>query len=169
MSGKTTPVQRILGLDPGLARVGYAVVEAGHELRPLGFGVICTSSNRSPAQRIAEIADAVEALLREYDVELAALEELFFARNVSSALTVAQVRGALLLVLARAGLPMVACAPNTVKLAVCGNGHATKRDVARMSARLLRLDTPPRQADAADALAIAITASLRSPLSAEPI
>ena len=160
--------RRILGLDPGLARVGYAVVAAASGgLRALTYGVIHTRADCKHAARIDQIATAVEELLAEYQIDEAALEELFFARNVSSALSVAQARGALMLVLERAGIPIVTCAPSSVKLAVCGKGRASKQEVARMSARLLGLQEPPLQADAADALAIAITASQRISLAAE--
>ena len=160
--------RHILGLDPGLARVGYAVVAAeSGGLRALTYGVIHTKADCEHAARIDQIATAVEELLVEYSIDEAALEELFFARNVTSALNVAQARGALILVLERAGVPIVTCAPSSVKLAVCGNGRASKREVARMSARLLGLQEPPAQADAADALAIAITASRILPVAAE--
>ena len=149
----------ILGLDPGLARVGYAVLaQAGEEMRALDFGVIQTAAAQPVEARILRIATACEALLAEYRVQEAALEELFFARNVSSALGVAQVRGALYLLLARAGLPIRTFAPVVVKQALCGRGRASKSEVAGWVARRLGLPAPPRQADAADALAIAITA-----------
>ena len=165
---RATNARRILGLDPGLARVGYAVVAAASGgLRALTYGVIHTRADCEHAARIDQIATAVEELLAEYQIDEAALEELFFARNVSSALSVAQARGALMLVLERAGILIVTYAPNSVKLAVCGKGHASKQEVARMSARLLGLQEPPLQADAADALAIAITASQRISLAAE--
>lgn len=161
----TTRARIILGLDPGLARLGFAVVAAARDgLSSLSHGVIRTNSNDEHAARIDQIVTAVEEIARAYPINEAALEDLYFARNVSSALSVAQVRGALMLVLERAGIPIVTFSPNTVKLSVSGRGRASKVEVAQMCAHLLRLPEPPKQADAADALAIAITASQRVPI-----
>ena len=158
-----TPETRIiLGLDPGLARLGYAVISyREEELNALQFGMIPTDSKDDDATRIERLVLQVEKIVEDFPITEAALEDLYFSRNVSSALGVAQVRGALIFVLRRAGIPIVTFSPNTVKLAVCGNGRANKKEVARMSARRLGLQHIPKHADEADALAIAITASQR--------
>ncbi|MCY4008206.1 MAG: crossover junction endodeoxyribonuclease RuvC [Anaerolineaceae bacterium] len=158
----------ILGLDPGLARLGFAVIVSRNDaLHALCHGVFRTDAQEDEATRIEQLVQKVESLIDEYDIDEAALEELFFSRNVSSALKVAQVRGALLFTLKRAGIPLVALAPNTVKRSVCGHGRASKQEVARMSALRLGLAEAPRNADEADALAIAITASQRVHLPSE--
>ena len=158
-----TPETRIiLGLDPGLARLGYAVISyRKEELNALQYGLISTDSKDDDATRIEQLVLQVERIIEDFPITEAALEDIYFSRNVSSALSVAQVRGALILVLRRAGIPIVTFSPNTVKLSVCGNGRANKKEVARMSARRLGLQHIPKLADEADALAIAITASQR--------
>lgn len=158
-----TPETRIiLGLDPGLARLGYAVISyREEELNALQFGMIPTDSKDDDATRIEQLVLQVEKIIEDFPITEAALEDLYFSRNVSSALSVAQVRGALIFVLRRAGIPIVTFSPNTVKLSVCGNGRANKKEVARMSARRLGLQHIPKLADEADALAIAITAIQR--------
>lgn len=158
--GRRVADRVILGLDPGLARLGYAVIASqNEELFALCHGVFTTDAKEDEASRIVHLVQQVERLIDDHSIGEAALEELFFSRNVSSALKVAQVRGALLFTLKRAGIPLVALAPNTVKLSVCGHGRASKQEVARMSALRLGLDYFPRNADEADAMAIAITAS----------
>ncbi len=146
-----------IGIDPGTATTGYGVVSlVGQKLEVITLGVIRTSASWNLADRLLYIHDQVSSLCHEYKPDLAAMEELFFNRNVRSALAVGQARGAVLVALSQAGLPVLEFTPLQVKQAVTGYGRAGKQQVQQMVQRLLHLDELPRPDDAADALACAI-------------
>jgi len=148
---------RILGVDPGVARIGVAVVEGEPgRLRLLHAGCIETAAGRPEEQRLSELFDALTALITAEQPEAAAVEQLFFASNRRSAMRVAQARGVALCALARSGLPVAEYTPMQVKQAVAGWGAAGKSQVARMSFRLLGLDSVPGPDDVSDACAVAI-------------
>ncbi len=148
---------RTLGIDPGTAITGYAVVEdddAGLVLVTLG--VVETPAKTPLPQRLQTIYTALRALIREHTPDAAAVEELFFSRNVTTAMSVGQARGVVLLALADAGLPTTEYTPLQVKQAVTGYGKADKHQVQEMVRVLLGLVDIPRPDDAADAAAVAI-------------
>ena len=148
---------RILGIDPGLARVGYGVIdfEAGQQ-RMLDCGMIRTDPGRSEGDRMVEIASDLRQLLRRWQPDLAAVEKFFFYRS-STTISVVQARGVLIMTLARFKVPVVEFPPMQIKLALAGHGHADKADVLAAVMRELNLELPPRPDDAADALAVALT------------
>ena len=148
---------RIIGIDPGLARVGYGVIdfEAGQQ-RMLDCGMIRTDPGRSEGDRMVEIASDLRQLLRRWQPDLAAVEKFFFYRS-STTISVVQARGVLIMTLARFKVPVVEFPPMQIKLALAGHGHADKADVLAAVMRELNLDVPPRPDDAADALAVALT------------
>jgi len=149
---------RVLGVDPGLRRLGYAVIEAaGDELLLLGAGLVLTPTGASQAERLAEIADGVESVVRDFEPHDAAMERVAFSHNVSSALPVAEAVGVVRLALWRHGVAVHDLAPNTVKNATTSGGRATKTEMQRTVARLLALAETPRPPDVADAIAIAYT------------
>ncbi len=147
-----------MGVDPGLARVGIGVVRGGAgPAVPLGYECITSSGKgRKAPERLAGIYDRLVALFDRFGPDELAVEQLFFARNVTSAMGVAEVRGVVLLAAGIRGLPVAEYTPNQVKLAVTGSGKADKRQVQLMIARLLGLPGVPEPDDAADALAIAL-------------
>lgn len=148
---------RILGIDPGLARVGYGVIEvAGREQRLLDCGIIRTDPGRSEGDRMVEIARDLRQLLRLWRPELAAVEKFFFYRS-STTIAVVQARGVVMMTLARFRVPVVEYPPMQIKLALAGSGHARKDEVLDAVMRELGLTDPPRPDDAADALAVALT------------
>jgi crossover junction endodeoxyribonuclease RuvC len=148
---------RVLGVDPGLARIGVAVVEGEPgRLRLLYAGCIETAAGRPEEVRLCELFDALTAVATAHRPETAAVEQLFFASNRRSAMRVAQARGVALCALARSGLPVAEYTPMQVKEAVAGWGAAGKPQVARMSFRLLGLDSIPGPDDVSDACAVAI-------------
>jgi crossover junction endodeoxyribonuclease RuvC len=148
---------RILGIDPGLARVGYGVIEvAGREQRLLDCGIIRTDAGRSEGDRMVEIARDLRLLLRAWRPELAAVEKFFFYRS-STTIAVVQARGVVMMTLARFAVPVVEFPPMQIKLALAGSGHARKDEVLEAVMRELNLSDPPRPDDAADALAVALT------------
>ncbi len=156
MAGGSTS-RIILGIDPGVAIVGYAVVEArGDALTMIACDVIRTPKGHPLPHRLQHIYQQLTELVSSYHPREAALEELFFGRNVSTAIAVGQARGVALLALTNSGLSITEYTPNEVKLAVTGYGAAKKEQVGEMVRILLNLKAVPRPDDAADAAAIAI-------------
>jgi crossover junction endodeoxyribonuclease RuvC len=152
---------RILGIDPGLARVGYGLIEVAETggrrgRRLLDCGIIRTDSHRGEGERMVEIARDLRVLLRRWRPQLAAVEKFFFYRS-STTITVVQARGVVIMTLARFGVPVVEFPPMQIKLALAGDGHAEKGEVLAAVMRELELEHPPRPDDAADALAVALT------------
>ncbi len=147
---------RLLGLDPGLRRTGWGVIEVfGSRLVPIANGVLAVASERPLAERLAVIHDGVMAVIDRHRPDAAAVEETFVNRNPGSTLKLGQARGAVLVAAARAGLPVAEYAANAIKKAVVGVGHADKDQVQMMVRRLLPA-VAIESADAADALAVAI-------------
>jgi crossover junction endodeoxyribonuclease RuvC len=148
-----------LGIDPGTATTGFGLVkmEPDGSLVSVHFGVILTPKESSPSERLAMLYEKLCALLTQYHPDSAAVEKLFFQRNVATAMAVGQARGVILLALQQAGLQTFEYTPNEIKQAVAGYGSAEKRQVQEMVRALLMLDAIPRPDDAADALAVAIT------------
>ena len=148
----------VLGIDPGTARTGYGLVEhtTGGGLRPLAYGVIETRPDRPMGGRLLQLETALDRLLVEHAPVSAGVEKIYFDRNVSTALTVGQARGVILLTLARHGVEVEEYTPLEVKQAVAGNGSADKKQMQAMVRMLLELEAEPRPDDAADALAVAI-------------
>ncbi len=150
---------RVLGIDPGLTRCGLGVVD-GSLGRPLGLvdvGVVRTSSQVAVPERLVTIERGIDAWLDEHRPEAVAIERIFARSDVSTIMGTAQAAGIAMVCAARRGLPVALHTPSEVKAAVSGNGRADKAQVGAMVTRILRLDAPPKPADAADALALAIT------------
>lgn len=149
---------RIIGIDPGLARVGYGLIDTGGPSPALlDCGILRTDPGRSDGERLVEIAADLRQLIRRWRPQLAAVETFFFHRS-STTISVVQARGVLVMTLARFGIPVVELAPMRIKLALAGSGHADKGEVLVAVMRELQLSDPPRPDDAADALAAALTA-----------
>ena len=150
---------RVLGVDPGLTRCGVGVVEgvAGRPLTMLGVGVVRTPADAELGHRLVAVEQGIEQWLDEHRPEFVAVERVFSQHNVRTVMGTAQASGVVALVAARAGLPVVFHTPSEVKAAVSGNGRADKAQVGAMVVRILRLAELPKPADAADALALAIT------------
>ncbi len=152
-------MSRVFGIDPGVARLGYGVLDEarGGRVSVVVFGVISTEPGEV-GPRLARVFEGLETLLAETRPDVAAVEQLFFGQNTTTALAVSQARGVALLALARAGVPVREVTPSQVKQAVAGWGRADKRQVQAMVARLLSLSSVPEPDDAADALAVAWSA-----------
>lgn len=166
----------ILGIDPGTAKVGYGVIrkiqnpldrtkfgaprrvasKTQHELKCLGYGLIQTSSSSPPAERLKKISQELGQLINKYRPEVLAVENVYFFKNLKTALPVSQAKGVILLAAANHNIPVCEFTPLQVKMAVVGYGRAEKRQVQEMVKILLNLKELPRPDDAADALAIAI-------------
>ena len=147
----------ILGIDPGLAIVGWGVIEyRGSRFRTVAYGSIRTPAGMRTEERLSEIFDGMNELIEKYRPEAVAVEELFFTNNITTGIRVAEARGIILLAAERAKLPVREYTPMQVKQAVVGYGLADKRQVISMVTTLLGLPKPPKPDDTADALAIAI-------------
>ena len=156
-SSTTTPVRVALGIDPGTAIVGYAVVAArGSELSMIACDVITTPASMPMPERLQHIYHHLSEIVSTYHPGEAAMEELFFAKNARTAFSVGQARGVAMLALANGGLAVAEYTPRQVKQAVTGYGAAGKEQVGEMVRILLRLKAVPRPDDAADAAAVAI-------------
>lgn len=149
---------RVLGIDPGLTRCGVAVVDGapGTTLAAVHVGVILTPAGAELADRLVLLEQGIEALIEECSPQVVAIERVFSQHNVRSAMSTAQAAGVALLIAGRRGLQVSMHTPTEVKAAVTGSGRADKDQVNFMVTRLLGLASPPKPADAADALAIAI-------------
>ena len=148
---------RILGVDPGVATIGFGLIEADRgSQRLLRYGVVTTPAGLPLSRRLLQISEDMEELLATFRPDEAAVEELFFSKNITTGIAVAHGRGVILLALERAGVPVYEYTPMQVKQAVAGYGGAEKRQVMLMTQRLLKMREVPRPDDAADALAIAI-------------
>ncbi|HXB72740.1 MAG TPA: crossover junction endodeoxyribonuclease RuvC [Candidatus Acidoferrales bacterium] len=148
---------RVLGIDCGSQRTGYGVIDSdGRDHRMVAAGVIRTNTKWPFEKRLLEIANGLRDLMREYKPELAAVEEVFHAANVKTALKLAHVRGVALLTIAEAGMQLAEYSPLEVKVSVVGYGRAEKCQVQVMVQSLLRLPEAIDSEDACDALAVAI-------------
>ena len=148
-----------IGIDPGTATTGYGLVrvEPDGRLLTVEYGVITPPKDTPAAGRLVMLYDQLGGILRERKPDTAAVEKLFFQKNVTTAISVGQARGVVMLALAQAGLDVFEYTPNEIKQAVAGYGSAGKRQVQEMVRVLLALEDIPRPDDAADALAVAIT------------
>lgn len=157
MLSETTGPRIVLGIDPGTAIVGYAVItEQGGKLSMIACDVITTPAHTVLSERLQTIYKRLIEIIATYQPNEAAMEELFFAKNARTAMTVGQARGVAMLALANGGLRISEYTPKQVKQAVTGYGSANKDQVGEMVRILLNIPTIPRPDDAADAAAIAI-------------
>jgi len=149
---------RVLGVDPGLTRCGFGVVDGtvGQALTMIDVGVIRTPSDLDIARRLHQLEQGIEARILKHRPDVVAVERVFSQHNVRTVMGTAQASGIAMLVAARHGIPVYLHTPSEVKAAVTGSGRADKAQVTQMVTRLLRLTEAPRPADAADALALAM-------------
>ncbi|SDE59977.1 Holliday junction endonuclease RuvC [Paenibacillus sp. UNCCL117] len=148
---------RILGIDPGIAIVGFGFIDKqGHKLVPVQYGSIQTEAHTDDGLRLKQVFDALVQLIDKYKPDAVAIEKLFFNRNVTTAMTVSQARGVLMLAAVQKGLPIAEYTPLQVKQAIVGYGKAEKKQVQEMVKMFLHLSAVPKPDDVADALAVAI-------------
>jgi crossover junction endodeoxyribonuclease RuvC len=159
------PSARVFGIDPGLTRCGLGVVDGvpGRQPALVAVGVVRTDADDHIAARLLAIEEEIERWLTEYRPDTVAVERVFSQHNVRTVMGTAQAGAVAIVCAARRGLPVTLHTPSEVKAAVTGNGRADKDQVTAMVMRLLRMSAPPRPADAADALALAICHLWRAP------
>lgn len=148
---------RILGIDPGIAIVGFGLIESNRgSVRMLQYGAVTTEAGLPLATRLVQIENDMTALIAQLKPDEIAVEELFFSKNITTGIAVAHGRGVILCTAERLGVPIFEYTPMQVKQAVAGYGLADKKQVMDMTKRLLKLKAVPKPDDAADALALAI-------------
>ncbi len=152
---------RILGIDPGFGRVGYGVIEQvnGNDWKAVAFGCIETSPKKKFVDRLLEVRNELVALIKKYRPARVAVEELFFFKNVKTAIEVGQARGVILLTAVESGLPVDEFTPLQVKQSMTGYGRAEKGQMQKIVATILGIKEKIKSDDAADALAVALTAA----------
>jgi len=157
----------IIGIDPGVARLGFGVVsriqnlksKTQNRLKCLGYGVIQTDPSLSPADRLKKINNELNKLIRKYHPKVLAVENVYFFKNLKTAMPVSQAKGVILLTAAKKKIPVYEFTPLQVKMAISGYGRAEKKQLQRIIKVLLSLKEIPKPDDASDALAIAICCS----------
>lgn len=159
----------ILGIDPGSTRIGYGIIDAGRELSLINYGVLeinrkkLSGSGHGSRNELAQLLQEASAGLRElistYQPEKIGIEKLFFTKNVSTGIEVAQARGAIINEMSHYQIPIEEFTPSEIKMAVTGYGNADKKSVAKIVAKILHIDSVKGYDDASDALAAAIAAS----------
>ena len=148
---------RILGIDPGIAIVGFGLIESNRgSVRMLQYGAVTTEAGLPLATRLVQIENDMTALIAQLKPDEIAVEELFFSKNITTGIAVAHGRGVILCTAERLGVPIFEYTPMQVKQAVAGYGLADKKQVMDMTKRLLKLKAVPKPDDAADAIAIAL-------------
>ncbi|GAA3280252.1 crossover junction endodeoxyribonuclease RuvC [Paenarthrobacter aurescens] len=155
---------RVLGVDPGLTRCGIGVVDIEKNRRAtmVAVGVVGTSAELTLDKRLLVIAQAIDEWLDLHTPDVVAVERVFSQMNVSTVMGVAQASGVVIVAAARRGIPVALHTPSEVKAAVTGSGTSNKDAVTKLVTKILRLDAPPKPADAADALALALTHAWRA-------
>ena len=151
---------RILRIDPGLATTGFAVLEVQNRTKKLLItGVISTAKNLNLSERLKEIYEDVQALIKEYKPNTCAIEQIFFSKNITTGIQVSHARGVVLLALEQASVPYQEFSPSAMKRLLTGNGSADKKSIQKMLCLELNLKTIPKPDDAADALSLALCLS----------
>lgn len=149
---------KILGIDPGTARVGWAILTVlGTQNTATAYGCITTPEHDTPEHRLLTIHRELLKIIKVHTPDAMSVEELFFATNAKTVIPVGQSRGVILLTAALSGIPVISYTPLAVKRTICGDGKADKAQILKMIMRLLQLTEVPKPDDAADAVAIALT------------
>lgn len=149
----------VMGIDPGLANLGYAFIEIkkkGGKLKTIDYGCIITDPKFPTGERLKKIHNELNKLIKKYKPDIMAVESLYFFKNLKTALPVSQAKGVILLAAAKNKIPVYEFTPLQVKMVVTGYGRAEKQQVQKMIKVLLNLDTIPKLDDAADALGVAV-------------
>jgi crossover junction endodeoxyribonuclease RuvC len=153
---------RVLGIDPGIERTGWGVVDSkSRSFAAVDYGCIMTPKTDDLPQRLVAIAAALDQILDRHQVDVVAVEKIFFAKNAKSAIDVGHSRGVCLYLSGKRGIPIEEVTPLQVKSAIVGYGNATKEQVGVMVKQILGLSKIPRPDDTCDALAIAVTAGIQ--------
>ena len=152
----------ILGIDPGTANTGYGIINDEKSLQYIGHGVIQTSPEDCPGERLRQINNQLLQVIKKYNPDILAIENIYFFVNSKTAMPVSQAKGSILLTAAKKKIPVKEFSPLTIKLITTGNGRAKKKEVQVAVQKILQLKKIPKPNHAADALAVAITCVAKS-------
>ena len=161
MSQPTPKIYRVIGIDPGTARVGWGIVDFdkdSNKKTAIAYGCIETDKKTDAAKRLAEIHKELNEILEEFLPQFASVEKLFFARNQTTAMSVSEARGVIILTLNEKNIDYKEYTPKQVKMTLTGFGHADKKQIQYMVQQILELNIIPKPDDAADGLALALCA-----------
>lgn len=147
---------RILGIDPGVATTGWAVVDFDKEEKIVDFGVVSTSKEHTQPERLSEIYEDIVKIIKDFSPDYGAVELLLFNNNAKTAMAVGESRGVVILALTQNKIPFLQFTPPQIKLSISGNGRADKKQVQENVKRIFKLEQLPKPDDAADAVAIAL-------------
>ena len=147
----------ILGIDPGTASTGYGVIKKSRTLKCLDYNVIHTKPNSQPGERLRKINNKLAQVIKKHQPDVLAIENVYFFKNLKTAIPVSQAKGAILLTAAKKKLPVYEFSPLQIKLTVTGNGRADKKEVQEKIKQILKLKQIPKPDHASDALAVAMT------------
>lgn len=148
----------ILGIDPGIARIGWAIIQSGKSMPTiLAYGLITTPKTLPSEIRLADLFDGLLSIIRKHNPDIMSVEDLFFATNAKTAIGVGQARGVILLAAAKSHIPVISYTPLAVKRTITGNGRADKKQVEKMIIQSFCLTDIPKIDDTIDAIAIAAT------------
>lgn len=149
---------KIIGIDPGLERCGFGVLEQNNsKILTIDYGCLYTLKNKEISVRLTELFDKITVLLKKYIPEVMVIEDLFFNTNAKSVMMVGQARGVIMLAAQKSKIPVISYPPLEIKMALTGYGRADKKQIQQMVKNILHLNFFPKQDDTADALAIALT------------
>ncbi|MDG1949569.1 MAG: crossover junction endodeoxyribonuclease RuvC [bacterium] len=162
MARTQTQGRLILGLDPGYGRMGFGVIFVqGTTIQLIDYGVATTTAGDAFERRLLSLGNDLHDLFEHHKPDLVAVEKLFFGKSSTTAMKVAHARGVALMMAAQSGAPIIEYAPSQIKKALTGDGKATKSAMQKMVKQLLKLERIPKPDDAADAIAVALTASTK--------
>lgn len=148
---------RILGIDPGTATTGFAVLEnKGKSFKLLDYGYIHTHKGFRNHERLNQIAKDIDEIVKKWEPDKASIEKIFFNKNIKTAISVAEARGVIMQHISSKGIQISEFSPSQIKIAVCGTGRADKKSVQKMVKLIMNLQETPKPDDTADAIAIAI-------------
>lgn len=154
----------IVGVDPGTATTGFAVIKkTAKNIGCLDYGFIATNPNLNPEQRLRRLHLALGRLLRQYKPQVLVVESLFFFKNFKTAMPVSEAKGVIMLTAAEKKIKVAQLSPLEVKMGICGYGRADKKQVQKMVKEILKLKEIPKPDDAADALAVAVCYTMKNP------
>lgn len=153
----------VLGIDPGIGRCGWGLISSQKSVvSSLDYGCVETSAKQNTEERLVEVYEQIETLIKKYKPDVMSIEELFFGANSKTALIVGQARGVILLCAAKKNIPVAVYTPLQVKMALTGYGRADKNQIGQMVKVILKLEKIPKIDDTSDALAVAITHAFSS-------
>ena len=148
---------RILGVDPGISITGFSIIESNRNQSSLSaYGTVKPNQKDSLPKRLNYLFEEMNKILDQFNPDILSVEDAFYSKNVKSAMVLGQARGAIILAAAQANIPIFEFAPRKVKMSVCGNGAASKEQVAYMVTKILKLKVQPKPLDVSDAMAVGL-------------